>query len=65
MNVLFIINNNKDAGYSISNGVIEFLKEKDLVIYSEDLDLVNKFKSIDGLKFPSDSKNGKYINTFY
>ena len=43
MNVLFVINNNKDTDYSISNEVIKFLKEKQLIVFSEDQELVNKF----------------------
>lgn len=42
MNVLYIVNEEKDLQYNISNEVINYLKSKELNVYSDNLDIVSK-----------------------
>ena len=44
MNVLFVMNNNKDKDYSLSANIIDFLKEKQLTIYSDNNEFASEFE---------------------
>lgn len=43
MNVLLVTNNNKDTDFSFSKEVIEYLRSKDITLYSDDEELINQF----------------------
>ena len=45
MNVLLVTNNNKDIDFSFSKEVVEYLKSKDITLYSDDEELINHLRS--------------------